>query len=112
MRKRFEQQYAMGQHQIEDTIINPKRKNALDELCAALKEIYCNEEYNEKLLSILEGSVSGSDMRNGRPGMDLWVLFVLSQVRQCLNISYDNVHNLANNHLTLRQILSIERESS
>ena len=110
MRKRFEQQYALGQLQIKDTIINPKNKCALDELCAALKEIYCNEEYNEKVLSILEASLSDRDIKNGRPGMDLWVLFVLSQVRMCLNTNYEYVHNLANNHTRLRQILGIERE--
>jgi len=112
MRKRFEQQYVIGQLQIQDTIINPKRKSALDELCAALKEIYCNEGYNEQVLSILENSLSDVDLKNGRPGMELWVLFVLSQVRMCLNTSYENLHNLANNHHTLRQILGIERESS
>ena len=111
MRKRFEQQYALGQLQIRDTVIKAKSKHALDELCAALKEIYCTEEYNEKILSLLEESFSDKDTKNGRPGMDIWVLFVLSQVRMCLNTSYEDVHNLANNHRTLRQILGIERES-
>jgi len=46
MRKRFEQQLFLGQLPIEETYINPKKKYALDELLAALKEIYCNTEYN------------------------------------------------------------------
>lgn len=41
--------------------------------------------------------------------MDLWCIFVLAQVRLCLNLSYDVLHNLANNHITLRQILGIEK---
>jgi hypothetical protein len=37
MRKRFEQQLSIGQIPIEETVINPKRKNVVDELLAALK---------------------------------------------------------------------------
>ena len=37
--------------------------------------------------------------------MNLWTIVVLAQVRMCLNTSYDMLHNLANNHLTLRQLM-------
>jgi len=91
MRKRFEQQLSIGQIPIEETIISPKSKNALDELLVALKEIYCNPEYNEKIFSILEKYI-GNKKKTGRPGMDLWCVFVLAQVRLCLNESYDMLH--------------------
>lgn len=51
MRKRFEQQLSLGQIPIEETYINPKKKYALDELLAALKAIYCNPDYHEKIFS-------------------------------------------------------------
>jgi hypothetical protein len=108
MRKRFEQQLSIGQIPIEDTFISPKSKNALDELLVALKEIYCNPEYNEKIFSILEKYI-GNKKKTGRPGMDLWCVFVLAQVRLCLNESYDMLHNLANNHRSMRQLMGIER---
>lgn len=111
MRKRFEQQFSLGQLRIEDTFINPKHKFALEELCAALKEIYCNPEYNEKIFCILDEIMDGKNKNTGRPGMDLWTVFVLSQVRLCLNFSYEAVHNLANYHSNLRQIMGVERES-
>jgi len=41
--------------------------------------------------------------------MDLWNIFVLAQLRLCLNISYDVLHDLANNHHTLRCIMGVER---
>jgi hypothetical protein len=44
--------------------------------------------------------------------MDLWTLFVLAQARLCLNISYDRLHDLANNHSTFRQIMGIETDYS
>jgi IS5 family transposase len=110
MRKRFEQELSLGQIRIEDTVINPKSKNAVDELLAALKEIYCNAEYNNKIFSALEKHILTGKNETGRTGMDLWVIFVLAQLRLCLNTSYDMLHNLANNHRTLRELLGVERE--
>ncbi len=43
MRKRFEQQYSIGQKRIEDTEINLKSRDALPKLIAALKELYTNK---------------------------------------------------------------------
>ena len=109
MRKRFEQQLTLGQLQIEEAFINPKSKNALDELLAALKAIYCNKEYNEKIFSILEKFINTSNQKSGRKGMDLWCIFVLSQVRLCLNISYEYLHDQANNHHKMRHLMGIEK---
>ncbi|GAB1452254.1 hypothetical protein MASR2M47_23100 [Draconibacterium sp.] len=54
MRNRFEQQYSIGQRLIEDTPVKAKHKDKLEELIAALKAIYCNPEYNQRLFGILE----------------------------------------------------------
>lgn len=110
MRNRFTQQLSIGQKPIEETWINPKSKNAIDELLAALKEIYCNKEYNEKVFNILEKHIRSGKKNTGRKGLDLWIVFVLAQLRLCLNISYEMVHNLANNHHTLRFLMGVERD--
>ena len=109
MRKRFEQQLAIGQLPIEAVCINPKSKNALDELLAALKAIYCNKEYNERIFGILERHINCGQKNTGRKGMDLWCIFVLSQVRLCLDISYDGLHNLTNNHRSMRHLMGVEK---
>jgi len=59
MRKRFEVQISIGQLPISGLLINPKSKNALEQVIAALKEIYCHPEYSEKIFSVLEKSLSG-----------------------------------------------------
>lgn len=110
MRKRFEQQLGIGQVTIEETYISPKSKNALDELLAALKAIFSHPEYNERIFSILEKYINKDKKKTGRTGMDLWSIFVLSQVRLCLNLSYDMLHNLTNNHRGIRQLMGIERD--
>jgi len=109
MRKRFEQQLGLGQLPIDEIYIDPKSKNALDELLAALKAIYCDKEYNEKIFSILEKHINSGKKNTGRTGMDLWCIFVLSQVRLCLNISYDFLHDLADNHHKMRHLMGIEK---
>jgi hypothetical protein len=111
MRNRFEQQYSLGQRLIKDTPVNSKRKDKLEELIAALKAIYCHPEYNERVLEILERYLVGNKKKTGRPGMDLWQIFVLSQVRLCLNMSYDWIYNLANNHLSIRWLMGVETDS-
>ena len=110
MRKRFEQQMQIGQIPISDLQLNPKSTNALDQLIAALKEIYCNGKYNEKIYSILEELLDKKEKNNGRPGMDLWVIFVLAQVRLCMNYSYDMLHHQANNDYRLRCLLGLETD--
>ena len=110
MRQRFEIQLKIGQTPINQILINPKSKNSLDQLIAALKEIYCNKEYNNKIFSIIEKYLPKVNHKNGRPGMNLWTIFVFSQVRLCLNESYSMLHNLSNNHRLLRQLIGIENE--
>ncbi len=111
MRKRFEQQLSIGQTPISETYINPKSKHALDELFAALKAIYCNKKYSEQIFRLLEDHLTSTTKKTGRKGMDLWIVFVLSQVRLCLNTDYCNLHNLANNHKSLRQLMGVHYES-
>jgi len=110
MRKRFEQQMTLGSIPIGETkITTKKRSGALPGLCAALKEIFITPEWNEKVFEILEAKIMADKKRTGRPGMDLWQIFVLSQVRLCQNISYDDLHHIANNDHLIRQIMGVER---
>jgi len=101
---------SIGQRPIEDTPISIKRKDSLTELLAALKAIYCNKEYNEKIFKALEGAITKGKKKTGRKGMNLWQIFVLAQVRLCKNLSYDSLHDIANNHFTVRFLMGVERE--
>jgi len=110
MRKRFEQQMTIGSMPIGETkITTKKRSGALPGLCAALKEIFITPKWNERVFEILEAKITEGKQQTGRPGMDLWQIFVLSQVRLCQNISYDELHHIANNDHLIRQIMGIER---
>lgn len=109
MRKRFEQQYSMGRLLIEDTEVPiAKRNGALPGLCGALKEIFITPKWNQRVFKILEDKITSGKKLTGRPGMDLWQIFVLSQVRLCKNISYDELHYLSNHDILVRQLMGVE----
>ncbi len=107
MRARFEQELKFGILPIEQTQISLKAKDSLSELMAALLEIYINPEYNEKVAEILSSELIKEKKQTGRPGMSLWHIFVLSQVRLCKDYGYADLHSIANNHLTLRRLLGV-----
>lgn len=110
MRKRFEPQLVLGQLPISETPIPLKSRDSLTALVAALKEIFITPEWNEKIFKILEGKILGNKAKTGRPGMDLWQIFVLSQVRLCKDISYDELHDLANHHYMIRHLMGVETD--
>lgn len=109
MRKIFEPQYSLDIFRIEDTKVNLKSRDAFPKLILALLEIYKKPAYNSKIFSILEAKIITKNNHTGRKGLNLWQIFVLAQVRLALNISYDRLHDLVNNHQSLRQLLGIER---
>ena|SRR6266542_4271267 len=109
MRKRFEQQLEIGSLPIGEVKVRIKSRDSVSPFLLALQKIYLTPEYNEKIFCILEDKLIKGKSKTGRPGMDLWQLFVLAQFRLCLNISYDRLHELANEHHTLRQIMGIEK---
>lgn len=64
---------------------------------------------NEKIFKTLEEVVLEGKKKTGRLGMSLWELLVLGVVRHNLNIDYDELHNLSNEHRSLRGILGVSR---
>ena len=110
MRKRFEPQLKIGQRPIEDTPIAKKNRDGITHLVLAIRTLYANIEYRNKVLNILENKIVGNKKKTGRLGMSLWEIFVLSQVRLCSNMSYDQLHNTANYNSQIRQLMGVELE--
>jgi IS5 family transposase len=111
MRQRFEQQFKLGTLQISETQISTKTRDAQPKMALALLQIFNTPEYNEQLFAILEDKIVGQKKQTGRPGMDLWQIFVMAMFRMTLDLTYDRLHTMANNDKMLRQLLGIESES-
>ncbi len=60
----------------------------------------------QKIFTLLENEMApGVNKCNGRPSMPLWRILVCGVLRLDLNIDYDRLHELVNQHRTLRQML-------
>lgn len=108
MRKRFEQQFSLTMYPIVETKVNLKCRDASQKIAIALIEIFANTEYNENIFKLLEKYIIRNTKNTGRPGMDLWQIFVMAQFRVGLNLSYDRLHHMVNSDRMLRQLLGVE----
>ena len=110
MRKTFEQQLQLGDLLIEDVIIHKKTRSHLAALARALKYIYVHHQWNSRIFELISGKLSESQLNKGRAGMDLWEIFVLAQVRLCMNISYDKCRYLETQNNLERSVLLLFRD--
>jgi hypothetical protein len=110
MRKRFEPQIEIGQLLIEDTP-TPRSRDSMVSLVIALRDLYRNVAYRNRILEILENRLIKGKSSTGRPGMNLWPLFVLAQIRLSKRLSYDELHTHANYNKLVRQVMGVERVS-
>jgi hypothetical protein len=70
--------------------------------------MYVTPKWNEKVFEIIEKKILPKNNNTGRPGMGVWQIFVLAQVRLCQNISYEELHHIANYDSLIRQLMGIE----
>ncbi len=56
---------------------------------------------------LAEGQLKPVSAELGCPGMNQWTILVLGSLRLCLNADFDRIHELANQHRTLRLMLGI-----
>ena len=107
MREGFGHQLALGCTPIDKVEIPPKHKGHMASLMAAIQYIYVNSEWNNRVEALLSEQIRKGKKQTGRKGMGLWELFVLGQVRLCMNISYDELLHLANYDAMLRGVMGV-----
>ena len=99
-------QTTFGEVSIEDIEFNAKSRDDIDQLLKGLQALYCDLETRSKLFKILEKMTPPDvDTSTGRPGMELWQVFVLAILRLNLNWDYDRLVHMANNHSLIRKML-------
>lgn len=106
MRRAFNPQLHLGATPIDQIKFNPKSRDDIPQVLRGLQYIYTQTQLRDQVFKILEGDIGTDvDFNNGRPGMDLWVLLVLGCLRLGLNCDYDRLHELANEHRTVRAMM-------
>lgn len=106
MRRIENLQFKLGEIPIADIKIDLKSRDDIPQVLLGLQYVYTHPELRDSIFSLLqEVIVPDTDSNNGRPGMEQWKIFVLGVLRLNLNCDYDRIHELANNHKTIRQML-------
>ena len=106
MRQFFTPQLELGATPIEAISFNARSRDDIPQILLGLQHIYCKPSLRDAVFDVLHNNLSQKiDFDNGRPGMDLWILLVLGALRLGLNCDYDRLHELANEHRTVRAML-------
>jgi len=99
-------QKQFGEIDIADIQFDVRSRDDIPAILKGLHSIFTTERVRERLFACLEKMLGAKiDTSTGRPGMMLWNVFVLAVVKLGTNCDYDRLQELANNHLTLRQML-------
>ena len=110
MRNVIDPQLSFGEQNIAAIRLDPKSRDDIPHILRGLQYIYITPEVRERVFAILEevipeGTKGKASPATGRPGMEQWKILVLGVLRQGLNADYDRIHELANQHSTLRLML-------
>ncbi len=112
LRKVINTQMMFGQTDISSIVLDPKSRDDIPQLLRGLQHLYTDPQLRERVFSVLaeilperSGGAGKASRKTGRPGMEQWKILVLGVLRLGLNIDYDRVQELANQHSTLRKML-------
>ena len=105
MRKVIDLQMEFWKKDMANIEFDLKSRDEIPQLLMGLQYIYRTPVIREKVFEVLKQIVPKQSHEKGRPGMDLWKILVLGTLRLNCNWDYDKVHEMANNHQKLRQML-------
>lgn len=99
-------QYQLGELDISNVCINSNSRDDIPQLLRGLQYIYTEQKLRDQIFAILQ-QLSPLEIATdvGRPGMDWWKILVLGSLRLNLNCDFDRLHELANEHRTIREML-------
>jgi len=104
MRKFQDLYFKFGEVPISEIKIDFKSRDDIPQILIGLKAIYEDGNSLNQIIKILNKL---APTKMGRPGLDLWRVFVLAMIKLNLNCDYDRLQELANQHFTIRQMLGI-----
>ena len=108
MRNSISEQGRLDCPSVTDLHLNVNCRDEIVPILAALQHVYSHQKLCARLMQVIEDDVNErSSSDRGRPGMGYWEILVLAAVRLGCNFDYDHLHNLAEEHRTLRRIMGI-----
>ena len=106
MRVIQQQQMSLGEIDIASIRFDPKSRDDIPKILKGLQFVYTHPVLRSAIFDLLDSQVAPSvDKGNGRPGMPLWTILVCGVLRLDLNCDYDRLHELVNQHQSIREML-------
>lgn len=106
MRQLFQQQLSLTSISIDELIGRHHSRDDIDKLIMGYNVIWNNSRLRDDIINILSSGINLS-IDKGRQGMDYWTMFVFGNARVALDIDYDRLQNLVNNHASLRKVVGL-----
>lgn len=83
-----------------------KSRDDIPQILRGLQHIYITPAIRNEVFKLLEEYILPEvDKKTGRPGMELWKIFVMGVLRLDLNCDYDRLQELVNYHKIIRLML-------
>ena len=110
MRKDFDPQITFGTVPMSNINFDIFCRHELVPILMALQHLYFDKPALKEILDLIKKDiVEDKDEKLGCSGMNYWEILVLASARLGCDLDYDALHDLANNHATLRDIMQISR---
>jgi len=110
MRKDFEPQITFGTVPMSNINFDIFCRHELVPILMALQHLYFDKSAIKEILDLIKKDIiEDKDEKLGCSGMNYWEILVLASARLGCDLDYDALHDLANNHATLRDIMQISR---
>ena len=106
LRQAFKQQLTLTSITPDKLIGRHHSRDDIDKLIMGYNVILQTPHLRDAIIDILSTGLNLSD-DVGREGMDYWTIFVFGSARVALDIDYDRLQNLANNHAGLRRVVGL-----
>ena len=88
--------------------LNTNCRHRIIPILRALQHLYSKTELLGEIVALIEHDVLGdADPAQGREGMTYWQILVLAAVKAGCNFTYDEMHDLAENHRKLRAMMQV-----
>jgi hypothetical protein len=106
MRKAFSRQLRFDVPSVSNVELDFECRDEIVPILRSLQHIYSRSQLRDACLELVAQDVN-ADSRDdcGREGLDYWEILVLGSARLGCNLDYDKLHDLAQNHRTLRAIM-------
>lgn len=108
MRKSYSPQLRLDSLPIDQVELNLECRDAIVPVLRSLQHVYSKPDVTKEIMQLIGRDINGETSANrGREGMDYWHILVLAGVRLGCDYTYDQIHDLSENHIKLRAIMGL-----